>query len=406
MVVRANGVVADADDAGGFDAAQARSRRPQRRAIGLRRRQAGKIAGIFQPDLGAAAEVDEPGLAVLPRDEVLAVVVVVLLELEAVAGKEVPAITGAFQHDGLGGRPLGRQAGTAAVLVENLLQLARLRRAPRVHAVVVMRITASVFVNLHRLGPTAAKIMRDAPDPHCVGQRRRRLQRLRRQRERVVAQRVFGRRQPLPLGPGGDVEVIAPRRRSRIEAHPALAGHLRRFRRSVRQNQLVPVLRMGKLVVDPFFLHQSAGEVEVRLVVLHAVVSRQVVALQAKAGWNAAEHLFQDLRDGLPLKHAAATVLARARTPAPAPPGTNDTRHPGRPRPVPGLSRDRVARSHRRAGTPRQSAAPVASRMPAPSAAAPQTPVPRGTARITLPTRRPTSRNPSEPEGVVIDKQR
>ena len=60
----------------------------------------------------------------------------------------------------------------------------------------------------------------------------------------------------------------------------ACAGYVGMAHGRVGDDHLVAAVGVGEEVVDPLFLHEPAGEVEVGLAVLHAVVARLVGALE------------------------------------------------------------------------------------------------------------------------------
>jgi hypothetical protein len=72
--------------------------------------------------------------------------------------------------------------------------------------------------------------------------------------------------------------------------------------RAVPEHELVTPIRVVEEVEDPLLLHQTAGEVEVALPVLHAVVARFVRALQPVVGVEAAENAAEDFGDALVLE--------------------------------------------------------------------------------------------------------
>jgi len=66
---------------------------------------------------------------------------------------------------------------------------------------------------------------------------------------------------------------------------------------------------MVEEVVDAFLFHEPAGEVEVGLAVLHAIVARLVGALELPLDVESLEHFPEDVRHGLPLEDPALRAL-------------------------------------------------------------------------------------------------
>src|SRR5262245_25680931 len=81
--------------------------------------------------------------------------------------------------------------------------------------------------------------------------------------------------------------------------------------RRIGHDHLVAVGAVLEEVIDPFFFHEAAREVEVRLAVLHAKVAGLEAALQLKNGVDSLQHLLQDVGNGDVLKNAALRPLAQ-----------------------------------------------------------------------------------------------
>lgn len=72
-------------------------------------------------------------------------------------------------------------------------------------------------------------------------------------------------------------------------------------RRRVSQHQRMAVLLVREIVIDAFVFHQAADEVEIALLVLHAVSPDAVVVAQAIIDFHLIlpQHLSQDVGNGL-----------------------------------------------------------------------------------------------------------
>lgn len=82
-------------------------------------------------------------------------------------------------------------------------------------------------------------------------------------------------------------------------------------RRRVSQHQRMAVLLVREIVIDAFVFHQTADEIEIALLVLHAVPPDAVVVTQAVIDFHLIlpQHLSQDVGNGLFLVDAKIAVL-------------------------------------------------------------------------------------------------
>ena len=66
-------------------------------------------------------------------------------------------------------------------------------------------------------------------------------------------------------------------------------------------------------IVNPFLFHQPAGELKIRLPILHAVVARMKNADRFEHDMQAVQHFFQDVGDGevLNIRHWTRLVSSQ-----------------------------------------------------------------------------------------------
>ena len=79
----------------------------------------------------------------------------------------------------------------------------------------------------------------------------------------------------------------------------------------VGDDHLVAAVGMGEEVIDPLFLHEPAGEVEVGLAVLDAVVARLVGPLELVVDAQAGEDLLEDVGHGDLLEDPALGIAGQ-----------------------------------------------------------------------------------------------
>ena len=97
---------------------------------------------------------------------------------------------------------------------------------------------------------------------------------------------------------------MARARGRRIIPHRLRLAQLRVPQRIIGQRQPVSLAGVLEVVANPFFLHEPAGEGEVALAILDAVVAAAIVRGQLEGDIQTGEHFAKDLGYALPLEHA------------------------------------------------------------------------------------------------------
>ena len=185
----------------------------------------------------------------------------------------------------LGHEPGGRlllhaQGGGPAVVLEDLLQVGGAVAAGRVDAVEPLGVAAGVVVKFQPVVAADPQLVRDRADRHAVEDDRLGFEVLVGQLEAVVPERDLAGAQLLRLLPVGDPVGPALADLGVVEVDLTLNRLFGVAVGRVGQDHRVAVGVVAEEVVNALFFHQPAGEVQVGLAVLHAVVAGEVGALK------------------------------------------------------------------------------------------------------------------------------
>jgi hypothetical protein len=86
------------------------------------------------------------------------------------------------------------------------------------------------------------------------------------------------------------------------------SGHIDMGLRRIRNHHLMPPVGMLKEIIDPFFFHQAAREIEIGFAVLNAILAVFVLTVELIGTVKPAQYLFQNIRHGLLLKNPAPSL--------------------------------------------------------------------------------------------------
>ena len=140
--------------------------------------------------------------------------------------------------------------------------------------------------------------MADSTGLHRVERRLDGLEVLPRQLEALVPERVLAGSDFLALLPAIDAILLSEPSFDHLVDDRRRARHVGVAHGRVGDDHLVAAVGVGEEVVDPFFLHEPAGEVEVGLAVLNAVVAWFVGPLELVVDVEAGEDLLEDVGHG------------------------------------------------------------------------------------------------------------
>ena len=168
-----------------------------------------------------------------------------------------------------------------------------------------MRVAAGIIVNLQFVIVTHFELVRDLAHLDGIQDRLRRLQVFVGQFKAVVPERVLAGAQFLHFFPIVDTHFLARAALGLVVDDLGLLGHVRMALRGVGHHHLVTIRRVLEEVIDAFFLHEPAGEVEIGFAVLHAEIARMERALDFVGHVQSVQDFFQDIRNGHVLKNAA-----------------------------------------------------------------------------------------------------
>ena len=230
--------------------------------------------GAARVGIAHGGEVRDPG------QDVRAVGVEVPIEGELAAGRELPA--GALPRDGDRGSGLllHPDADGPGVVLKDLLDVAGPIAPARSDAVEPLGVAAGEVVELERVVAGDLELVGDRAGLNAVERRLDGLEVLPRQLEALVPERELARADLLALLPGRDAILLAEPPVDLLVDDRGRAGHVGVALGRVGDDHLVAAVGVGEEVVDPLFLHEPAGEVEVGLAVLDAVVARLVGPLE------------------------------------------------------------------------------------------------------------------------------
>ncbi len=245
------------------------------------------------------------------RQHVLPVRVEVLLQLELVSGHEV--LHGALRPDHHGRRRpfVHPDPDRPLPVAVDLLQLRRLLPAPRVDPVETLRVLPGIVVDLQLVHALHLQIVRLLSNRKARHDLRLGLQVRFRQLETVIPESVLPGTDLLLLLPCPDPVLVPNPSLDLFVDELALPRQVRVVGGAVGNDHLVVAVGVLEEEVDSLLLHQPRSEVEVRLPVLYAVVSRLVFLVQPPVHREPGEDLLQDLRHRHPLEDPALRLAGQ-----------------------------------------------------------------------------------------------
>ena len=186
-------------------------------------------------------------------------------------------------------------AGGAGVVLEDVLDVAGPVAAAGGNAVEPLGVAAGKVVELERVITGDLELVADSTGLHRVERRLDRLQVLPGQLEALIPESVLAGSDLLALRPATDAILLSEPSFDHLVDGRRRARHVRVAHGGVGDDHLVAAIGVGEVVVNPFFLHDPAGEVEVGLTVLNAVVAWFVGPLELVFDARAGEHLLEDV---------------------------------------------------------------------------------------------------------------
>ena len=220
------------------------------------------------------------------------------LERELVPGGELPAGALARDRERTCGLLLNPDGGRAIVVLEDVLDVAGPVAAPRADPVKALGVAAGEVVKLQLAVPRDLESVADGSHLHRGEHGFDGLEVLARQLEALVPERVLARPDLLPLLPGMNTVFFAQSPFDHFVNGGRRAWHIGVAHGRVGDDHLVAAVGMGEEVIDPLFLHEPAGEVEVGLAVLDAVVTWFVGPQELVVDAQAGEDLLEDVGHG------------------------------------------------------------------------------------------------------------
>lgn len=298
-----------ADDDGGLGAVDRRFLGQLLRAVREIERDAGELVRVRERSGAFRAIVVQPRDVLDGGEDIRTVGVEVSFEVEAMAADELSAVAFAT-HDESGDRLLFHaDARGALIVLKDFLQVLRTLAAGRVDAVKTLRVLAGVVVLFQ------IRIHRQLEGVHHLAHLDRVLNRPSgfkvpvRQLEGVVPQRELAGAQLLDFLPLVDAILGTLATNDWFEQQVVGNRQIRMALRCIGQNQLVSLLGVPEEVVDAFLFHQSAGEIEVAFVVLHAVVAQLERPLDFVGDVESRQHFLENVGHGNLLEDAALNVV-------------------------------------------------------------------------------------------------
>src|SRR2546428_794310 len=149
---------------------------------------------------------------------------------------------------------------------------------PCAPAVAALGVLTGEVVNPELIVPADLQLVGDLPRGHAVGDQSGRLEVFSGKLEAVIPQRVLARPQLLTLLPQENASRLASAAFQILENE--LLVHRKVRMPTVLDDHLVTVRGVLEEVVDTLLFHESAGEVEVGLPILDAIVARLVRPLK------------------------------------------------------------------------------------------------------------------------------
>ncbi len=128
----------------------------------------------------------------------------------------------------------------------------------------------------------------------------------------VVIQAIEAGRDGVRNAPAIDAVLVFHQATFReLVGNAGVAGEFLMGRRRVSQHQRMAVLLVREIIIDAFVFHQTADEIEIALLILHAVSPDAVVVTQAVIDFHLIlpQHLSQDVGNGFFLVDAKIAVL-------------------------------------------------------------------------------------------------
>ncbi len=199
-------------------------------------------------------------------------------------------------------------ADRARVVLEDVLDVGGLVAAARSHAIESLGVAARVVVDFEVLIAGDLQLVGDRADLDRVEGRLDGLQVLAGQLEAIIPEAILPGPEDLGLLPAVDA-ILGPRaslhrlvdQRGRTRDVGLALGR-------VGDHHLVSAIAVREEIKDPLFLHEPAGEGEIRLAVLNAVVAGEIGALKLIGYGQAGEDLFEDVGDGELLEDPALVI--------------------------------------------------------------------------------------------------
>ena len=194
------------------------------------------------------------------------------------------------------------------VVLEDVLHVGGSVAAAGRYAVEPLGVAARVVVDLELVVAADLQLVGDGPHLDRVEGRLDGLQVLAGQLEAIIPEAILPGPEHLGLLPSVDAILGPGPPLDRLVDQRGRARHVGIALGRVGDHHLVRAVAVREEVKDPLFLHEPAGEVEIGLAVLDAVVAGEIGALKLIVDAQAREDLFQDVGDRELLEDPALVV--------------------------------------------------------------------------------------------------
>ncbi len=194
------------------------------------------------------------------------------------------------------------------VVLEDILHVGGPVAAAGRHPVEPLGVAARVVVDLELIVTADIELVGDGPHLDRGEGRFDGLQVLPGQLEAIIPEAILTGTEDLGLLPMVDAILSPGTPLDRLVDQRGRARHVGIALGRVGDHHLVRSVAVREEIKDPLFLHEPAGELEIGLAVLDAVVSGEVSALKLVGDAQPGENLFQDVGDGKLLEDPALVV--------------------------------------------------------------------------------------------------
>src|SRR5437016_2236053 len=221
------------------------------------------------------------------------------IQRKLITGDQVSAIAASSDHQAGDGFGLHANLRRAFIVFKDLLEISGLITATLIDAVKSLGVMARIVINLELAVIANLELVIDVAYLHGFKNIGLPFKVLVRQLEAVIPKRILSGAKLLDLLPSENAVFIAIAAKDLFinDLLLAVIVELGMTVRRVGHHHLMALGSVFEKIKDTLFFHQPTGEVEIRLAVLNAIITRMERALNFKRNIQTFQHAFQNVRD-------------------------------------------------------------------------------------------------------------